>query len=289
MGGFDGFALDGDGDDVKWPTPSVAASDQGQNEPDGKRGQTLIGAARGQDWATPSVFGNNNRIGAGPKSGDGLGTQVKQASTWATPCARDFKSGKGATQKDRGRSAGPSLSEQACLPEANDPARWPTPRAHDGAHPGATATASTAKRLEAGQANLTEATLESARWPTPRAGSTSGGGTGLDGGSGSRAMLSAALPEAEAKAMVTGLLNPEWVEILMGWPIGWTSTKPCNGIWPGWPAGMGPYQHHYEPKRLLEKGHTTKSRAGRLKACGNGVVPQQATAAFGLLLSRVNR
>ena len=33
-----------------WPTPAVAAADQGVNQPDGKRGQTLLGAASGQNW-----------------------------------------------------------------------------------------------------------------------------------------------------------------------------------------------------------------------------------------------
>lgn len=27
---------------------------------------------------------------------------------------------------------------------------------------------------------------------------------------------------------VTGPLNPEWVEWLMGWPIGWTELKPLE-------------------------------------------------------------
>ena len=38
-----------------WPTPTVAAASQGMSQPDGKRGQTLIGALRGQNWrvATP--------------------------------------------------------------------------------------------------------------------------------------------------------------------------------------------------------------------------------------------
>jgi len=35
-----------------WPTSTIAIAKQGQNNPDGKRGQTLIGAARGQNWPT---------------------------------------------------------------------------------------------------------------------------------------------------------------------------------------------------------------------------------------------
>ena len=33
-----------------WPTPTANQEKQGQNEPDGRRGQSLVGAARGQTW-----------------------------------------------------------------------------------------------------------------------------------------------------------------------------------------------------------------------------------------------
>lgn len=52
-------------------------------------------------------------------------------------------------------------------------------------------------------------------------------------------------------------LNPELTEWMMGWPAGWV-TDPAIGL----------------------------SRAEQLKACGNGVVPQQAAAALRELLSR---
>lgn len=52
-------------------------------------------------------------------------------------------------------------------------------------------------------------------------------------------------------------LNPELTEWMMGWPAGWV-TAPEIGL----------------------------TRAEQLKACGNGVVPQQATAALRHLLSR---
>jgi DNA (cytosine-5)-methyltransferase 1 len=52
-------------------------------------------------------------------------------------------------------------------------------------------------------------------------------------------------------------LNPELTEWMMGWPLGWVTA-----------AAIG------------------LSRAERLKACGNGVVPQQAAAALKELLAR---
>lgn len=52
-------------------------------------------------------------------------------------------------------------------------------------------------------------------------------------------------------------LNPELTEWMMGWPLGWVTA-----------AAIG------------------LSRAEQLKACGNGVVPQQAAAALRMLLAR---
>ncbi|MFJ2502574.1 DNA cytosine methyltransferase [Microbacterium sp. NPDC087592] len=52
-------------------------------------------------------------------------------------------------------------------------------------------------------------------------------------------------------------LNPQFTEWMMGWPAGWV-TAPDIGL----------------------------SRAEQLKACGNGVVPQQAAAALRVLLAR---
>lgn len=125
----------------------------------------------------------------------------------------------------------------------------PTPRAAD--HKGArTPTDCTARRVESGEANLSEWVQESRRmWPTPvadgdRRTNYAQGGTSLgyavrmwptpcasearqgfqnrqNGKKGSQESLSTVVQGAPA-SVAGGALNPTWVEWLMGWPLGWT-------------------------------------------------------------------
>jgi hypothetical protein len=62
---------------------------------------------------------------------------------------------------------------------------------------------------------------EENQWPTISSNATTGGRTGLAGGSGTRASLEKMLGRPEALKL-NAKLNPRWVETLMGLPIGWT-------------------------------------------------------------------
>jgi DNA (cytosine-5)-methyltransferase 1 len=75
-----------------------------------------------------------------------------------------------------------------------------------------------------------------------------------------------------------GQLNPNWVEWLMGWPIGWTSPEPLPELeFPSWeedPADLG----------QIPRITTVKTnRVDRIKAIGNGQVPLAAAIAWRIL------
>jgi DNA (cytosine-5)-methyltransferase 1 len=77
-----------------------------------------------------------------------------------------------------------------------------------------------------------------------------------------------------------GVLNPHWVELLMGLPVGWTAQTRAADLAPHfWPAGRGEEQHASEPPRLVPR-KSVANRGARLKALGNAVVWQQAEAAI---------
>ncbi|MFA5187090.1 MAG: hypothetical protein WC551_11460 [Patescibacteria group bacterium] len=119
-------------------------------------------------------------------------------------------------------------------------------------------------------------------------------------------------------AAPAGSLNPAWVEWLMGWPIGWTSLEPLpEAITLGWKVDSADMEAVKEigiPTRAmnvrserfrgsgkapnpgeLAKFHDggsgpiprvatgVKDRVARLKAIGNGQVPQCMAAAWRVL------
>lgn len=84
---------------------------------------------------------------------------------------------------------------------------------------------------------------------------------------------------------VAGMLNPDWVEWLMGWPIGWTTLAPlppaavADWLARGHPLGDWWADEHELPRITSVSG----ARRARLTALGNGQVPACAARAWCLL------
>ena len=281
-------SLDGDESD-QWRTPCM--TDWHPSKPDPNRTDAQIALPHQvEQWQTPSS--GNFRTRGGERTDElGLDRQVKQ---WPTPNSADSK------RETAHKGGNPSL------PMATK--AWPTPRCEDGecagGHRGKDDTLygaivrpkdprslATPSGNDANNGTIASGEFKSLNrdvhgWATPAARDYRYPNDPNDPNGASRIKRSAQAPTSgdQLPNQIGGSLNPDWVEILMGWPIGWTdAVNPCPGIWPGWPMGMGPDQHPYEPPRTAPKNHL-KGRVARIKACGNGVVPQQADAAFFLLL-----
>lgn len=114
------------------------------------------------------------------------------------------------------------------------------------------------------------------RWPTP----TRSDGTGGPGTSPARRggkNLRTAVAELEGN----GRLNPEWVEWLMGVPCGWTDPhRTCAHV-----VAFG--RAWWDSRPLELRSRTARqgvpNRSQRIRALGNGLVPQAALAAIEIL------
>ena len=101
---------------------------------------------------------------------------------------------------------------------------WPTPTCQD-------ANKATKRWREEYQNNLTAAVFNPERmFPTPTSRDYKGGYkteslTRKDGKSRALEALPNAVLDGKGTEMAAGQLNPQWVEWLMGYPIGWTDLK----------------------------------------------------------------
>lgn len=76
-----------------------------------------------------------------------------------------------------------------------------------------------------------------------------------------------------------GQLNPDWVEWLMNWPIGWSSLEPMPALdWQTWER---------EPADVPRVETCIAARVDRLKCIGNGQVPACAAEAWRQLHKRL--
>lgn len=194
---------------LSWPSPAASQGKQGQTESDGKRSQTLVGAARGQNCGTPRVAKNN---GHPNKSATGKESRLEdQVVMWPTAAARDWKDtpGMSTTRPDRkghGRIdqlpravfADGQLSEVNPNTNGKNLESWTTPVADD--------TGFRKQKYSQGGSALS---LQA--WSTPEAQNNKGYHNQKDG---------TQVLKLGSQAG-TGKLNPNWVEQLQGLPVGW--------------------------------------------------------------------
>ena len=262
------------------------------------------GYSQGEEmWATPNVCGNYNRKGASATSGDGLATQAKERmwptpkakKNYPTPTASDWK-GRGPnsrqqglpevvknmwttpTQRDyKGANNGPARGYGADLNEAVK--MYPTPRSSSALN----------EDMDAIRARGTyRSRIEEAvaMWPTPCTrdhkdtyNSDRGDGTRDD----SKLPIVVFRKEKEKTNAKAGKLNPDWVEWLMNWCIGWTRLEPITLDWRD--ISVDPADDGEIPRISNE----SKNRAARIKAIGNGQVPLCAATAFKMLMKRITK
>lgn len=91
--------------------------------------------------------------------------------------------------------------------------------------------------------------------------------------------------EASQQGLSGYRLNPDWVELLMGWPKGWTDleAKPNMDTLFEFSRTWRDGTWEADTPRVTQE---CKNRANRIKAIGNGQVPQCAAMAFLMLIKR---
>ncbi|WP_232425592.1 hypothetical protein [Pseudofrankia inefficax] len=145
-------------------------------------------------WPIPTASAGE-RGGRGDLHAQATTGKTSRRRDWPTPTASDATSGPGHAATSQGS---PNLRTAVT--------HWPTPTASLGdARRGMPSPDVARRRLESGRRNLDDAVM----WPTPTA-RDSTRGAGWDG------------PGRPLSETAGGRLNPEWVELMMGLPPGWT-------------------------------------------------------------------
>lgn len=242
------------------------------------------------------------------------------ALLWPTATSTDAKSSARHGYMIEG-NAGTTLLD-AARGWTPDSAHWPTPDASVANDGEGVETFLVRKAHHAAKENPTRAGIPlsiAVQWATPRATEGEKGGPNGRDGSGSAHLASQAAtwptpvandgkgaqpverPEGDdslstrvARSARGLVLNPVFVEALMGWPLGWTDPlrpsgpsvpfpPPPKGDW-GTYLALFPGTEPAVPKVDRAEVPDGAPRTDRLRACGNGVVPTQAAAAIGELL-----
>jgi hypothetical protein len=209
-----------------WPTPDAALSQDGETPATWlkrRAGQKAKGyngngcgtplAMASKTWNTPHGFQNTDKSG---KTAGGGGEFAKQVMAWPTPGSCPSTGKEGAASKKMRGSGGVNLHQAAH--------QWPTP---DAPTTGGVRTRSTSR----GKGHQTVLAEQASSWPTPVQGDHRSGVTGKVAKKNARPLCEAVhsfrpapqtLQHGPGCSCSARMLNPRFVEHLMGVPVGWT-------------------------------------------------------------------
>ena len=260
--------------------------DTGVNPFGGLSGAEIEAEAESTRWPTVTVHGNGNRSEYGGKSGDGLDTAVKRAgavsATGPTPTCAGLDGGSNSRRAARARgryiegagaksATGPTPKARDCDPTSRnqkprDDLKCAVERGKTKSHIYTTVGTKTMGGCSGSFAKLNE--LEEAGLLTPEE---------------RRAMSSHLTGGKDTDTANCGLLNPDWVEWMMGWPFGWTDVDfrnaeggQCVMQW----LDIADDPADWTPPLMARITTRKKHRAPRIETLGNGQVPLCAAVAF---------
>ena len=220
--------------------------------------------ANGELWERTTQEPDTSGIGAGC------------GESWPTPKTRDWKDSMGASLDATNPDGSHRDRRDRLMGAIVDRQNWATPQARDHRTGGADRWENPERSR-----NLNDQVAHQHSFPSP-------GTTGMSNGSGNceksnKLHEAGVITHDERKSMRAGnggQLNPDWVCWLMGWPISWTQLEPLEHMdWRGWdvdPADLPPDHPDYVPRIATD----IPNRIDRLRAIGNGQVPQAMVLAW---------
>lgn len=168
-------------------------------------------------WQTPVADDCVNRA-AGKINSRGEPKLSAQVMRWTTPSASDTT---------RGGTITEAMTGSSLVQQVNTPTAWPTPQARDYRSGDAPDSPRAIRKREAGWSpNLNDVVM----WPTATATAYKGWSPNHTRADTNDRLDYTVERESFAPGQPTPpmRLNPEWVEWLMGWPIGHTALKPLE-------------------------------------------------------------